>query len=75
MSGPRVPGSVGNGRIWSRERAERFARDWNDGMAAHALREKYGFRGQPGNVARSLRLHHGLTLAPRWNRKLGPRPA
>jgi hypothetical protein len=51
---------------WTAERCAAFARDWNDGMEAAALREKYGIKGFASDVATHLRRKgYRLAIRPR----------
>lgn len=48
---------------WDKDRIRRFIRDWDDGLAGSALREKYGI-ASVGRIAESLR-RAGYTLTVR----------
>lgn len=49
---------------WTEDRARRFAEDWNAGLPAEGLQEKYGIR-RPATVAQWLR-KRGVALARRY---------
>jgi len=51
---------------WTERRIAQFVEDWNSGLDAWAMREKYGVRN-PGSTAKVLR-DRGLPLLKRSNR-------
>jgi hypothetical protein len=52
-----------HGRPWSKEKKERFARDWNDGMDIWLLKEKYA-TSNPSKMATNMR-NAGMQLTTR----------
>lgn len=56
-------GAFTGGKGWSAEKIQRFIKDWNAGLEAFALREKYG-SARPYHMAGRLR-ERGYVLVSR----------